>query len=254
MLSLLNENIFEQCKELGLKNVPTIWAGIAQKAASNNMPYGEFLRQVLHEELVDKHTRQVESIKKLSALSPIKTLEDFDFNLAQGVPQSQVKELCSLAFIERKENVVFIGPSGTGKTHLAKAIAYKAALARIKVKFITASDLMLQLIAAKEQGKLKYYLAKAIVSQRLLVIDEIGYLQFTADESKLLFEVVSKKYEQGSLIVTSNLPFGQWPDTLGGDNALAVALLDRLLHHSHVIQIQGDSFRLREKKLAGTVN
>lgn len=109
------------------------------------------------------------------------------------------------------------------------------------------------MLTAKKQNKLKEYIGKTVLNQKVLIIDEIGYMPFTADESKLMFEVVSKKYEQGSLIVTSNLPFGQWPTTFGGDNALTVALLDRLLHHSQIVQIQGDSYRLREKKLAGSI-
>jgi len=167
------------------------------------------------------------------------------------VPRSQVTELASLAFIERAENVVFLGPSGVGKSHLAMALAYRAIMACIKTRFITASDLMLQLAAAKAQGRLKEYFNRAILGPRLLVVDELGYLPFGRDEANLFFNVVAKRYERGSMVLTSNLPFAQWATALADDSTLTAALLDRLLHHAHLVQMSGESWRLKDKRRAG---
>ena len=123
----------------------------------------------------------------------------------------------------------------------------------IKTRFITAADLMLQLATAKSQGRLEQYLKRSVLAPRLLIIDEIGYLPFGRDEANLFFNVIAKRYEQGSVIVTSNLPFSQWSNAFADDTTLTAALLDRLLHHSHIVQISGESFRLKGKKAAGII-
>ncbi|MGS5872344.1 ATP-binding protein, partial [Escherichia coli] len=147
-----------------------------------------------------------------------------DFTFATGAPQKQLQSLRSLSFIERNENIVLLGPSGVGKTHLAIAMGYEAVRAGIKVRFTTAADLLLQLSTAQRQGRYKTTLQRGVMAPRLLIIDEIGYL-----------------------------PFGQWDQTFAGDAALTSAMLDRILHHSHVVQIKGESYRLRQKRKAGVI-
>lgn len=148
--------------------------------------------------------------------------------------------------------MVLLGPSGVGKSHLAIAVAYRAIMAGIKTRFITAADLMLQLSAAHRQERLKEYFSRAVMGPRLLVVDEIGYLPMGRDEANLFFNVVAKRYERGSMILTSNLPFTQWSRTFADDQTLTAAMLDRLLHHAHIVQISGESYRLKDKRKAGT--
>ena len=181
----------------------------------------------------------------------IKTLEQYDFKFATGAPRALVTELSTLTFVERAENVVLLGPSGVGKTHLAVAIGYKAAQNGIKTRFVSAADLMLQLAAAHRQGRLKEYIRRSIQMPRLLIIDELGYLPFARDEANHFFQVIAQRYERGSVIITSNLPFAQWDIAFAGDATMTAAMLDRLLHHAHVAMISGDSFRLRERRRAG---
>ena len=188
---------------------------------------------------------------KLATLPTIKTLEQFDFTFATGAPRAQIQELAALSFIGRAENIVLLGPSGVGKSHVAIALAYRAVMAGIKTRFITAADLMLQLAIAKSQGRLKEYFNRAVIGPRLLVVDEIGYLPFGREEANLFFNVVAKRYERGSMILTSNLPFTQWATAFADDATLTAALLDRLLHHAHVVQISGESYRLKDKRKAG---
>ena len=153
----------------------------------------------------------------------------------------------------QKSNVLLLGPSGVGKTHLAVALGHRAVMAGIKTRFLTAADLMIQLAAAKVQGRLKEYFNRAIVGPKLLIVDELGYLPFGRDEANLFFNVVARRYEHGSMVLTSNLPFTQWADTLADDQTLTAAMLDRLLHHAHIVQISGDSYRLKDKRKAGTL-
>jgi DNA replication protein DnaC len=175
----------------------------------------------------------------------------YDFGFAGGAPRAQIQELASLALIERAENVVLLGPSGVGKTHIATSLAYRAAQAGIKARFITAADLMMQLGAARQQNRLREFFNRADIGPRLLVIDEVGYLPFGREEANLFFNVVAKRCERGSVVLTGNLPFTQWATAFADDQTLTAAMLDRLLHHAHIVQISGESYRPKDKRKAG---
>lgn len=250
-MNLQSDRIADACRQLGLHTLPEMWPVIAQQQVTNEGSYADFIEQLLAEELHAKAERTKATLLKFAGLPNIKTLEDFDFNFASGAPKKQLQELAGLSFIARQENIVLLGPSGVGKTHLGLALAYKAIMASIKVRFITAADLMLQLATAHHQGKLKAYLQRTVLAPRLLVIDEIGYLPFGREEANLFFNVIAKRYERGSILLTSNLPFSQWSSAFANDTTLTAAMLDRLLHHSHVIQISGQSYRLKDKKKVG---
>jgi hypothetical protein len=161
-----------------------------------------------------------------------------------------LEELSHLAFVARDENVVPLGPSGVGKTHIVLALAYRGVMAGHKVRFLTAADLMLLLAAARAPSRLKECFNRAVMGPRLLVIDEIGYLPFGREEANL-FNVVAKRYERDAIVLTSNLPLTQWPSAFVDDQTLTAAMLDRLLPHAHIVQISGESYRLRDKRKAG---
>ena len=192
-------------------------------------------------------------LAKLAGFPSIKTLEAFDFTFAVGAPKALITELATLSFVERAENVVLLGPSGVGKTHLAIALGLRATAASIKTRFVTAADLMLQLQTAKRQGRFANYMNHAVLGPKLLIVDEIGYLPFGREDASLFFQVVAKRYERGSIVLTSNLPFAQWATAFADDATLTAAMLDRLLHHAHIAQIQGDSYRLKDKRKAGLI-
>ena len=250
-MNLQHERITALCAELRLYRIGGDWAAIAQEAARKEASFGDFIEQLLQSESAARVERQRGTLLKLATLPTIKTLEQFDFAFASGAPRAQIQELGALAFIPRAENIVLLGPSGVGKSHIATALAYRAVMAGIKTRFITAADLMLQLATAKSQGRLKEYFNRAVIGPKLLVVDEIGYLPFGRDEANLFFNVVAKRYERGSMILTSNLPFTQWATAFADDATLTAALLDRLLHYAHVVQITGESYRLKDKRKAG---
>lgn len=248
---LQSERINDACEQLNLSAVPTSWPGIAQRVVEKEGSYADFVEQLLAEEIAAKTQRKVTTLLRFAGLPAVKTLEEYDFNFASGAPKAQLTELAGLSFIERCENVVMLGPSGTGKTHLGIALGYRAIMAGIKVRFVTAADLMMQLCIANKQGKLKDYLQRTVMTSKLLIIDEIGYLPFGREEANLFFNVIAKRYERGSVLLTSNLPFSQWSTAFANDATLTAAMLDRLLHHCHIIQIRGDSYRLKDKKRIG---
>ena len=250
-MNLQHERIDGLCAQLKLDRIASDWGALAQHAATTDASVADFLEQLLQAELGAREERKRQTLTKLASLPSIKTLEQYDFGFASGAPRAQIRELASLAFIERAENVVLLGPSGVGKTHIASALAYRATQAGIKTRFITAADLMMQLATARQQNRLREFFNRAVIGPRLLVIDEIGYLPFGREEADLFFNVVAKRYERGTIVLTSNLPFTQWATAFADDQTLTAAMLDRLLHHAHIVQISGESYRLKDKRKAG---
>lgn len=251
-MTLQHARITELSQSLKLERIGSDWPHLAQQAADREESFADFLEQLLVAEAKPRAERTRQTLLKMATLPVVKTLEQYDFAFASGAPRAQRQELATLSFIERIENIVLLGPSGVGKSHLAIALAYRAVMAGIKTRFVTAADLMLQLTAAHRQERLKDYFNRVVIAPRLLVIDEIGYLPLGRDEANLFFNVVAKRYERGSLILTSNPPFTQWAGTFADDQTLTAAMLDRLLHHAHIVQITGESYRLKDKRKAGT--
>jgi DNA replication protein DnaC len=250
-MNLQHDIIRQHCETLKLPSIANEWSALADHMAKTQTSFADFLQAILDIETKARAQRTREMLLKFAGFPGIKHFDDYDFGFASGAPQKQLKELTGLAFIERKENIVLLGPSGTGKTHLAIALGYLAVMQGMKTRFISAADLMLQLATARKQERLEAYLKRSVLAPRLLIIDEIGYLPFGREEANLFFNVIAKRYEQGSVIVTSNLPFSQWASAFADDQTLTAALLDRLLHHAHIVQINGESYRLKDKRNAG---
>jgi len=252
MSDLQHERISELAAELRLGAMADLYGAIAQAAAkAKDASYADFLEQVLRAERDARRVRSSQMLTRTAGFPAIKTLEDYDFGFATGAPKAQIQELASLGFVERAENIVLLGPSGTGKTHLAIALGYLATGRGWKVGFMTAADLILMLETAQRQERLKEVLHRQIAMPRLLIIDEIGYLPFGREQANLFFQAIAKRYEKGSVILTSNLKFGSWDEAFAGDAVLTAAMLDRILHHATVVQISGESFRLKDKRRAG---
>jgi DNA replication protein DnaC len=243
--------IAEFCEQLKLIRLSSEWPGLAQDAAKTEASFADFLEKVLECEMFGRDERRRSTLMRLATMPSIKTLDQFDWSHVGGAPKAQILELAHLTFVQRAENIVLLGPSGVGKTHVALSLAHRAVMAGHKVRFLTAADLMLQLSIAKSQGRLKEYFNRAILGPKLLIVDEIGYLPFGREEANLFFNVVAKRYEHGSMVLTSNLPFTQWATAFADDQTLTAAMLDRLLHHAHIVQITGDSYRLKDKRKSG---
>jgi DNA replication protein DnaC len=247
----MSERLDQLCEDLSLSAVGSSYATLADEAAKKDRSFLDYLEAVLQAEAQLRAERSRQMMVKLATFPSTKTLEQFDFEAAGGVPKARIDELASLAFVDRRENVILLGPSGTGKTHLAIALGLRATERAYKVRFITAADLVMQLEKARREERYEQYLRRAILGPRLLILDEIGYLPLRKEQADLFFQVVAKRYEQGSMILTSNLSFGDWEEIFDGNAALTSAMLDRLLHHAHVIQIRGESYRLRQARQSG---
>lgn len=176
----------------------------------------------------------------------LKTFEDFDFTFQPGINRAEIKEFGNLGFVERNENIIFVGSSGVGKTHLATSVGVECAKMRYSTYFITFENLMMQLKKALHENRLEQRL-KFYSGYRVLIIDELGYMPIDKDAANLFFQLIAKRYEKHSTIITTNMPFSKWTEIFGSAT-LANAILDRLLHHSSVISIKGPSYRLKDKR------
>jgi DNA replication protein DnaC len=244
MSELLCTRIRESAARLHLSNLEEQLESLTERADATSMGYLEFLDLVLEEETGIREGRRFRNALKLSGLPHHKTLDEFDFAFQPDLDRRKVKDLASLAFVQSGSNVAFLGPPGVGKTMLAIALAVAACQAGFSIYFTTLDDMVRNLREAEAGGrfakKLQTYLKPSV-----LVVDEIGYLPLSRAEANMVFQLVSRRYERGSIIVTSNKAFSEWGQVLG-DEVLASAILDRLLHHCDVISINGPSYRLRD--------
>jgi DNA replication protein DnaC len=233
-------------KQLKLPTILKQYGPQAQQCAKHNVDYPDYLLRLTELEVTDRQRRATERRIKNARFPVLKTLDGFDFAAQPSVNESLVRRLAAGEFIDPHENVLLMGNSGTGKTHLATALAFAACSQGRKVRFYIAGELVTQLLEARDERRLQR-LMMYLQSQDLLVLDELGYVPFSKAGAELLFEVVSRAYERQSLIITTNLPFENWTEVMGSER-MTGALLDRLTHRVHIIEANGESYRLKESK------
>ena len=222
---------------------------VCEQAAKKDLDYRAFLTEALKTEWQSRRVRGTEARMRQARFPAPQTLEAFDFDFQPGIDRKMIRELASLAFVERGENVVFLGPPGVGKTHLAIALGIKAVEAGHRVLFLTLDELLTRLRKASAEQRLDKVLQQ-LTYPKVLILDELGYLPMNRAEASLFFRLVTRRYERASLILTSNKGFADWGEVLG-DSVMATAILDRLLHHASTVNIKGESYRLKEKRKAG---
>ncbi len=219
---------------------------LARLCATEGVDHLVYLSRLAELELIDREGRMIERRIKLAKFPAIKSLDSFDFKAVPSLNKMQVLELARCEYIDRRENIIALGPSGTGKTHIALGLGLAACQKGLNVGFITASALVHELMEARDEKTLLRF-QKKLSSYKLLIIDELGFVPLSKTGAELLFEVFSQRYECGSTMVTSNLPFDEWTETFGSDR-LTGALLDRLTHHVNILEMNGDSYRLNQSK------
>jgi DNA replication protein DnaC len=246
------ERLHDQLQELTLTEADAVAEAHLEQAAQQSRPYADFLVDLLHVELTARRARRLRTRLNMAHLPYHKTLEQFDFDFQSGIDERQIRELQTLRFVAEAHNVIFLGPPGVGKTHLAVAMAMEAIEGGYSAYFVTAHDLVHDLGRATRENRLDRRL-RVYLGPKLLIIDEVGYLPLDDAGATILFQLVSARYERGSIILTSNKSYGDW-GTVFGDPIIATAVLDRLLHHSTTVNIRGESYRLKDRRKAGLLS
>lgn len=219
---------------------------LARQCATEGLDHVRYLARLAELELIERERRKVERRIKDARFPAVKTLDSFDFAAIAKLNKMQVLELARCEWITRRENVIALGPSGTGKTHVAIALGLAACQQGLSVGFTTASALVSEMMEARDERRL-LRLHKQMAGYRLLIIDELGFVPLSKTGAELLFELISQRYERGSTLITSNLPFDEWTETFGSER-LTGALLDRLTHHVSILEMNGESYRLAQSQ------
>jgi len=242
----MNSTLFKDLRNLKLSGIAKTLEVRNEQAIKEKLSYMEFLELLIEDELANRKDNSYKKRFQKAHFPFTKTLEEYDFNFQPTLNRQEIYNLATCEFIRKKENVVFIGPPGTGKTHLSISIGIKALQQGYKVIFTTVSDMMSALFESKADNsyaqKLKYYL-----SSDLLILDELGFRKLNEHIVDQFYEIISQRYEKGSLIITSNKTFDEWGNIFW-DSILASAILDRIVHHCHLVLIKGESYRMREQK------
>ena len=236
----------DHLKTLKLPTFLREYEKVARQCAAEGLDHVQFLARLVELELIDRERRMIERRIKAAKFPATKSLDSFDFKAIPKLNKMQVLELARCEWIERRENVIALGPSGTGKTHVALGLGLAACQKGMSVSFTTAATLVHEMMEARDERRL-LRLQKQLAGVKLLIIDELGFVPLSKTGAELLFELISQRYERGSTMITSNLPFDEWTETFGTER-LTGALLDRLTHHVNILEMNGDSYRLGQSR------
>jgi DNA replication protein DnaC len=241
-----DSNLDENLAYLKLSFIRHSYESLATEAAQKKWPHVQYLARLIEGEADFRHDRAVQRRIRLARFPVIKTLDQFQWSWPKDINRLQVQNLFRMQFVKGRANIIFLGGVGLGKTHLASALGYAACLKGHSVLFASAIDVINTLSTAQTSGYLKRELKKYI-KPSLLILDELGYLPIDKVGADLLFQIISLRYEQGAMVITSNRAFKDWPEIFNNDATLTSAILDRLLHHAETILIQGKSYRMKDK-------
>ena len=233
-------------KELKLRTFLREYGRMAAQCAAEDVDHPQYLLRLPELELIDRHQRMVQRRTRVARFPAVKSLDTFDFTAIPSVNKQLVLELARCEYVQRRENIIAVGNSGTGKTHVALGLGLAACQRGMSVGFTTAAGLVHELLEARDERRL-LNLQRQLSRLGLLIIDELGFVPLSSTGAELLFEVFSQRYERGSILVTTNLPFDEWTEVFGSER-LTGALLDRLTHHVHILEMNGDSYWLRHSR------
>ena len=233
-------------KALKLPTFQREYQKLARLCATEGVDHIDYLFRLAEREMIERDRRKVERRIKAAKFPVVKSLDSFDFTAIPKLNKMQVLELARCEWIDRRENVIALGPSGTGKTHVALGLGLAACQKGLSVGFTTAAALVSEMMEARDERRLLRF-QKQMAAYKLLIIDELGFVPLSKTGAELLFELISQRYERGATLITSNLPFDEWTETLGSER-LTGALLDRITHHVNILEMNGDSYRLAQSR------